>query len=76
MGKREYAHMQKLLPDMQRMIAEGKSQREIAEAFGSKDKYVVNGCCGRNARKDSQEYNHQRILLKIGEMTLLRHLAT
>lgn len=34
MGKREYTHVQ-------RMIAEGKSQREIVEVFGLKDKYVV-----------------------------------
>lgn len=41
MEKRNYTHVQKLLPEVQRMVAEGKSQREIAEELGLKNKYVV-----------------------------------
>ena len=36
-----YTHVQMLLPEIEAMIAEGKTQREVAEYFGFKDKYVV-----------------------------------
>ena len=41
MEKRNYTHVQMLLPEIEAMIAEGKTQREVAEYFGFKDKYVV-----------------------------------
>ena len=41
MSKRKYTHVQELLPEIQEMIAEGKTQREVAEALGLQDKYVV-----------------------------------
>ena len=41
MEKRKYTHVQMLLPEIEAMIAEGKTQREVAEYFGFKDKYVV-----------------------------------
>ena len=41
MSKMYYTHIQTLLPEIQAMIAEGKSQREVAEHFGDRDKYVV-----------------------------------
>ena len=37
MSKRKYTHIQELLPTIHAMIAEGMSQREIAEHFGFKD---------------------------------------
>ena len=37
MEKRNYTHVQMLLPEIEAMIAEGKTQREVAEYFGSKD---------------------------------------
>ena len=41
MGKRNYTHVQELLPEIEAMIGEGKTQREAAEYFGFKDKYAV-----------------------------------
>ena len=41
MGKRNYTHVQELLPEIKRMQTEGKTQREIAEHYGFKDKQVV-----------------------------------
>ena len=41
MSKQNYTHVQELLPEIQGMVAEGKTQREIAEHFGFKDKNVV-----------------------------------
>ena len=36
-----YTHVQMLLPEIEAMMAERKTQREVAEYFGFKDKYVV-----------------------------------
>lgn len=52
MSKREYTHIQALLPEIEGMKAAGKSQREIAEHFGFKDKYVVKELLKRERRKD------------------------
>ena len=41
MGKGNYTHVQKLLPEIKAMLASGKTQREVAEYFGFRDKYVV-----------------------------------
>ena len=41
MEKRNYTHVQKLLPEIEEMIIARKTQREVAEHFGFKDKYVV-----------------------------------
>ena len=41
MSKRAYTHVQTLLPEIQAMVAAGKTQREIAEHFGLANKYVV-----------------------------------
>ena len=38
---RKYEKVQELLPVIKVRLAEGKTQREIAEEFGLKDKYVV-----------------------------------
>lgn len=38
MSKRSYTHFQKLLPEIREMVAEGRTQRDIAEHFVSKDK--------------------------------------
>ena len=51
MGKRNYTHVQKLLPEIEAMIAEGKTQREVAEYFGFKDKYVVKRLLDRQREK-------------------------
>ncbi len=52
MEKRRYTHVQELLPEIQAMVAEGKSQREIAEHYGFKDKMVVKRLLGRERRKE------------------------
>ena len=41
MPKRSYTHLQALYPVIKEMLATGKTQREIAQHFGLKDKYVV-----------------------------------
>ena len=41
MSKRKYTHVQELLPEIQAMVAGGKTQREIADVLGVQDKYVV-----------------------------------
>ena len=51
MGKRNYTHVQMLLPEIEAMMAEGKTQREVAEYFGSKDKYVVKRLLNRQREK-------------------------
>ena len=46
MGKRNYTHVQALLPEIKAMLAEGKTQREVAEYFRLADKYVVKQLLG------------------------------
>ena len=41
MEKRKYTHIQVLLPEIKGMLAEGKTQREVAEHYGFKDKQDV-----------------------------------
>ena len=43
MSKREYTHVRLLYPEIKAMIEAGKTQREIAEYYGFKHKYVVKG---------------------------------
>ena len=51
MEKRNYTHVQMLLPEIEAMMAEGKTQREVAEYFGFKDKYVVKRLLDRQREK-------------------------
>ena len=51
MSKRSYTHVQKLLPEIEKMVAEGKTQREIAEYFGLKSKKTVKNLLERERRK-------------------------
>ena len=37
MKKRNYTHVQALLPEIKAMLAEGKTQREVAEHYGFQD---------------------------------------
>ena len=41
MKRREYRHVQMLAPEIEALILGGKTQREVAEQFGLKDKSVV-----------------------------------
>ena len=52
MGKQNYTHVQTLLPEIRAMLAEGKTQREVAEYYGFKDKYVVKQLLIRERRKE------------------------
>lgn len=52
MSKRNYTHIQVLLPEIKAMLAEGKTQREVAEHYGFKDKYVVKQLLTRERRKE------------------------
>ena len=52
MGKRNYTHVQALLPEIRTMLAEGKTQWEVAEYYGFRDKQVVNRLLERERRKE------------------------
>ena len=52
MEKRNYAHVQALLPEIKLMLAEGKSQREAAEYDSFRDKQVVKRLLEREWRKE------------------------
>ena len=54
MEKRKYTHVQMLLPEIEGMIAEGKTQREVADHFGFKDKNVVKRLLHRQREKKSR----------------------
>ena len=85
MSKRNYTHIKELLPTIQAMVAEGMTQREIAEHFGFKDKFVVKRALnrarrkaitipktrGRKPAKTLQEYKYENERLKT-ENELLR----
>ena len=51
MGKRNYTHVQVLLPEIKAMLAEGKTQRRVAEYYGFRDKQVVKRLLERERRK-------------------------
>lgn len=85
MSKRSYTHVKELLPAIQGMVAQGKTQREIAEYYGFKDKLVVKRLLerarkkertvpnirGRKPAKTLQEYKYENKRLKM-EVELLR----
>lgn len=52
MRKRGYTHVQGLLSEIQRILAEGKMQREVAEYYGFKNKQVVKRLLERERRKE------------------------
>lgn len=52
MSKRNYTHVQALIPEIEGMLAAGKTQREVAEYYGFKDKYVVKELLKRERRKE------------------------
>ena len=50
MGKRNYTHVQALLPEIKAMLAEGKTQREVAGHYGFQQ--VVKRLLERERRKE------------------------
>ena len=52
MEKRNYTQVQALLLEIKAMLAEGKTQREVAEHYGFQDKYVVKQLLARECRKE------------------------
>lgn len=85
MSKRSYTHVKELLPEIQEMVEQGKTQREIAEYYGFKDKLVVKRLLERTRKKEQtvpkirgrkpaktlQEYKYENKRLKM-EVELLR----
>ena len=51
MSKRRYTQVQILLPEIQKMVAAGKTQREIAEHYGLASKNVVKKLLERERAK-------------------------
>ena len=60
MNKRKYTHVQELLPSIKAMLKEGKTQREIAEYYGFKDKDVVRRLLQRERKKQNEGVPKQR----------------
>lgn len=60
MSKRDYTHVQALLPDIKAMVEKGKTQREIAEYYGFKDKTIVKELLKRERKKRVQGVPKQR----------------
>ena len=54
MKKRNYTHVQMLLPEIKAMLAEGKTQREVSEYYGFRDKQVVKRLLERERRKEQK----------------------
>ena len=52
MEKRNYTHIQALLPEIKAVLAEGKTQREVAEHYGFRDKQVVKRLLEPERRKE------------------------
>lgn len=52
MKKRNYTHVQALLPEIRAMLAEGRTQREVAEYYGFQDKQVMKELLKRERRKE------------------------
>ena len=85
MGKRGCTHVKELLPSIKTMVEAGKTQREIADYYGFKDKEVVREALKRDRRKAKaapkfrgrkpaktlQEYKNENKRLKM-EVELLR----
>lgn len=55
MKKRTYTQVQALLPEIQEMIAAGKTQRDIAEHYGFSSKTVVKQLLHRERKKLQKE---------------------
>ncbi len=51
MEKRNYTHVQALLPEIKAMLEKGKTRREVAERFGFRDEHVVKQLLERERRK-------------------------
>ncbi len=72
MKKRNYTHVQMLLPEIKAMLAKGKTQREVAEYYGFRDKQVVKDYLSVSAEKNESwrpESAHSR---KDGREKMLR----
>lgn len=51
-NKRNYTHIQEVANEVLKMLEDGKTQREISEYYGFKDKYVVKEFARRHRRKE------------------------
>ena len=60
MSKRNYTHVQHLLPIIEKMRENGKTQQQIADHFGFKDKFVIKRLLNRSRRKALQSIPKQR----------------
>lgn len=60
MSKRTYTHVQHLLPIIKNMQENGKTQQQIADYFGFKDKFVVKELLKRARRKRLPSIPKQR----------------
>ena len=54
MSRKQYTHVQILLPEIRAMEAAGKTKREIAECLGLRDKYAGKQLLTRERRKEKK----------------------
>jgi transposase len=52
--KRDYTQIQKLEKEVLELLSNGKTQREVAEHFGFKDKYVVKTFVRRHNKQQKE----------------------
>lgn len=60
MSKRTYTHVKHLLPIIEKMQENGKTQQQIADHFGFKDKFVIKRLLTRSRKKALQSIPQKR----------------
>ena len=73
---RRYTHVQELLPEIKAMLSEGKSQREIAEHLGLRDKNVVVELLQSQQERCRQTYGYRRMWLWLEKQGIHRNPKT
>lgn len=62
MTKRNYTHVQALLPGIKAMVESGKTQREIAEHYGFRDKFVVKKLLERERKSKFRAFQSSEVV--------------
>ena len=74
MGKQNYTHVQALLPEIKAMLAEGKTQQEVAEHYGFQDKQVVKKLLERE--RSFRTYGYRRMWMWLKTQNIFRNPKT
>ncbi len=68
--------LQLMAREIEAMLAEGKTQREVAEHFGFKDTYVVKRLLGRQRERSFGTYGYRRMWLWLKSQNIHRNPKT